>query len=260
MKMQQLFLAVMLGVGSISMVNAMQDGGNDTVLQKKTFAAICDAARREDYEELRRLLKNNASLNARDKSLDEAVCDAAQRGDCEELCRLLKDNADLLNARNEFGKTVLMLSAMDGDLKIVKVLLSNAAQRFDESGYAAFVNARDGFGWTALMFASTNGHDEVVKVLLSAARQKLDQTSYAACVNARDTFLKRTALMFASSNGCAAAAQVLLDAGADADLRDKEGLKAFDLAWKYGHSEVIQAFKEYSSAWSVKAEVLSKLS
>jgi len=62
------------------------------------------------------------------------------------------------NIRNNRGKTPLMVASLNGNLEIVKSLISEGAD----------VNAKDNYGFTALMDAAFVGNLEIVELLVSA--------------------------------------------------------------------------------------------
>ena len=85
--------------------------------------------------------------------------DAAQAGSYGDVSALLRTGTADLNARDERGRTVLMIAAGWNSLEVVRALL--------ESG--ASVHARDRTGGTALMHAATRNEDPaVIQALVEA--------------------------------------------------------------------------------------------
>ena len=64
----------------------------------------------------------------------------------------------MLNAKDKYGKTALMLASEKGHADAVKALLAAGAN----------VNARDKDGRTALSLATENGHTETANILRNA--------------------------------------------------------------------------------------------
>lgn len=73
--------------------------------------------------------------------------------------KLLINNRAYVDAKNNYGKTILHLASVFGDLEMIKQLLS------EKNG--AGLHTQDDFGKTALHRAYENGHLEVVQFLLS---------------------------------------------------------------------------------------------
>lgn len=158
-------------------------------------------------EQVTKLIKNGADVNAKDKNGATHLMFAAHFNENPEVIRvLLKAGADV-NAERQDGLTALMsASVINTNPEVFKMLL----------GAGADVNAKigkDRNGSTALMSASaTNINPDVIKVLLNAG----------ADVNAKDKN-GLTALMFAViHNKNPEIIKVLLDAGADVNAKDED--------------------------------------
>lgn len=70
------------------------------------------------------------------------------------------------------------------------------------------------------MYAAINGHPDMIRLLIS----------HGADVNAKDYENGWTALMQATYYGKLEAAKCLLECNADANMRTKNGITAFDMA------------------------------
>ncbi len=178
---------------------------------------------------------------------------AARQGDELGLRELLEAGAEL-GARDEKGRTPLMLAALSGCTACVKSLLVARAD----------VRAGDNEGHTPLMGAAMNGNDGCLPMLLSAgalleARTQNDNTplllaagaGHAACVKsllqagaAVDARNKNgcTPLLWAARGGCCAVVEQLLESGADKDARDLEGKSALELAREREHRDTVALF------------------
>ncbi|MES2976378.1 MAG: ankyrin repeat domain-containing protein [Pseudomonadota bacterium] len=119
-----------------------------------------------------------------------------------------------VETRNQADESPLMMAALRGHIEIARKLIARDAD----------VNKT---GWTPLHYASTNGHLEVMQLLL-------DNHAYIDAESPNKT----TPLMMAASYGTPAAVKLLLEAGADASLRNMQGLSAIDFAQRSGRAEV----------------------
>ncbi|HTR37040.1 MAG TPA: ankyrin repeat domain-containing protein [Bryobacteraceae bacterium] len=237
------------------------------------ITALVDAAKNQDQESVRALLKQHVDVNAAEPDGTTALHWAAHWNDLEMVDLLLKNGANV-SALNRYGatplseavrigsgaligklldagadanttvtaqgETVLMRASRFGNLEAVKVLLDHDAD----------VNAKENFrGQTALMWAAAEGHADVVQAL-AAKGADLNVRSFD-----RDTTLPKmeagtplapiargglTALLFAAREGQMDAARALLDAKADVNAVDSDGNNALVLAILNSHYDLAQ--------------------
>lgn len=159
-----------------------------------------------------------------------------------------------VNRRNAWGGTALQWAADEGNLLMVKLLLSSeadsnvgdqqgltpliAAAHYDSAAYLEIVQrlieARaklelsDVAGKTALM-ASTNNYGPAMTTVLIKAGAKVNAVD-------RDGF---SALMFACKSGRAEIAKVLIEAGAEINARSKDGRSTLKIARDAGFKPTI---------------------
>ncbi len=235
--------------------------------------ALVDAAKNQDFDSVRALLKQHVDVNAPEADGTTALHWAAHWGNLEAVDALLHEGANatalnrygatplseavriggapliesLLKAGadpNTFstsqGETVLMKASRDGNVEAVKVLLDHGAE----------VNAKENFrGQTALMWAAAEGHADIVS-MLAAHGAELNIRSYD-----RDTTLPKmaagtpaapiargglTALLFAARQGEIESVKALLDAKADINAVDSDGNNALTLAILNTHYDLTQ--------------------
>jgi uncharacterized protein len=225
--------------------------------------ALVDAAKSQDSESVRALLKQHVDVNAPEPDGTTALHWAAHWGDVETVDLLLREGANV-TALNRYGatplseavhigsgalvekllkagadantfttaqaETVLMKASREGNVEAVKVLLEHGAE----------VNAKENFrGQTALMWAAAEGHADIVSMLATHGAE-LNVRSYD-----RDTNLPKmaagtpaapiargglTALLFAARQGQMDAVKALLDAKADINAVDSDENNALTLA------------------------------
>lgn len=151
----------------------------------------------------------------------------AQRGDTglilslrEDAMRvfsvLLKAPGIGLDAQTMHGETALMIAAYRANGPAVAALL----------GKGATVNKE---GWTALHYAAAAGDNNIVQMLLDK-KAKLDALSPNGT----------TPIMMAARNGYILTVKLLLDAGADATLKNQQGMTAIDFARQGGNSDIVE--------------------
>ncbi len=100
-------------------------------------------------------------VNARDEYGDTALIVAARNGRTGIVKELLQVKGIEVNARREHGKTALMHAAKNGKIEMVKNLLN--AQGID-------LDVVDKYGKSALMYAEEESHTEIALMIRNAMR------------------------------------------------------------------------------------------
>ena len=131
-----------------------------------------------------------------------------------------------VNAKDEYGRTVLMHAATHNNPTIIRMLI--------EHGIG--VNTKDKDGWTALMHATMWNGSELIQALIECG----------ADVNAKDKD-GWTALMRAVTRNNSKTIQTLIKCGADVNAKDKDGWTALMHAASRNNSELVQALIEYGA-------------
>ena len=108
-----------------------------------------------DIDDLSRLLKLGANVNAKGNAGWTALHIASLHGNKKMVQLLLDNNADV-NARDEKLQTPLHLASYEGYTEVVQLLIDNKAD----------INAKDEDGWTALHWASYEDDTEMVYLLI----------------------------------------------------------------------------------------------
>ncbi|HEX5418822.1 MAG TPA: ankyrin repeat domain-containing protein [Gammaproteobacteria bacterium] len=156
-------------------------------------APVADAAMRRDTEEVRRLLRGGADVNAAQADGATALHWAAYHGDAALAKLLLKAGANA-SAANREGSTPLWLAARVGDATMIETLLEGGAD----------ANEKLPLGRRPLMLAARSGSVDAVRVLLD----------HGANPNAKEDARGTTALMQAADQGHADVIDVLIQHGA----------------------------------------------
>ena len=92
---------------------------------------LVDAARRQDQEAVRALLKQQVDVNSTQADGASALAWAAHWDDLETAELLMRAGAKV-NVSNELGVTPLMLSSVNGSAALVAALLRAGADRSEE--------------------------------------------------------------------------------------------------------------------------------
>jgi len=115
------------------------------------------AARDQEVEVVKELLRGNPSLAASDQEGWTALTYAALNQDTAIIEALIAEGADL-NARDKLGMTPLMHTASSGRNSVAQLLINAGAD----------VNAQDNLGQTALTFAEHRNSYDLIKILRAA--------------------------------------------------------------------------------------------
>lgn len=162
---------------------------------------------------LRRGLDPNTIEGARG---DTGLILALREGSMK-VFEVLLNAADInIEAQARNGDTALMIAAYKRNKPAVEALLAKDAE----------VNKP---GWTALHYAAAIGDNEIVQLLL-------DKSAYIDA----DSPNKTTPIMMAARGGHILTVKLLLDEGADATLKNDQGLTAIDFARKYEFQDIVE--------------------
>uniref|UniRef100_A0A3Q2LE89 Fibronectin type III and ankyrin repeat domains 1 n=1 Tax=Equus caballus TaxID=9796 RepID=A0A3Q2LE89_HORSE len=176
----------------------------------------------------------NVKVDVPNKFGFTALMVAAQKG-FTRLVKILVSNGTDVNLKNGSGKDSLMLACYAGHLEVVKYLRRHGASW----------ETRDLGGCTALHWAADGGHCNVIEWMLKDGCE----------VDAVDTGSGWTPLMRVSAvSGNQGVASLLIDAGADVNVRDKDGKTPLMVAVLNNHEELVQLLLDKGADASVKNE------
>ena len=158
-------------------------------------ASVADAVQHGNIETLRRLLGQQADVNAPQNDGMTALHWAAYTENVEAAKLLLEAGPDVTATTRNGGITPLMMAGATGNASIIEALIEAGANP----------NATGGDGSTPLMRAAVAGKSDAISVLLG----------YGADPNARTATNGQTALMMASAENRAEAVAMLAAHGAN---------------------------------------------
>ncbi|MCR3759765.1 ankyrin repeat domain-containing protein [Clostridium felsineum] len=199
---------------------------------------ITEACRVGNINIIKMLLEHGASVKVKNPKLSwnplPIACTVYNPNTVEIIDLLIKYGADV-NERDSENNTPLLMS-VDGGYKDEN---GKKDIKQEEVMYKAFIDlvekgadiyAEDFQKRNSLLIASSSDNTLVVKYLIN--ERKFD-------MNKRDDYGK-TALMLAIEGGSSETAEFLINAGANKDIKDKEGKTAYDYAKKYKNQVVMK--------------------
>jgi len=170
-----------------------------------------------DIEEFSRLVDAGVSVSAKNSLGETPLYFAAEKGEIEMARRLIAKGADA-KVLTPTGETVLHAAAMIESTTLMRELIDAGAD----------VAAVNGDGETALYWAALTGTFLAVKALADAG----------ADLNVQEARLGNTALHAAVSHDDIVLIHYLLSRKVKTDIRNNQGLTAFELAQSRGRGSV----------------------
>jgi len=206
--------------------------------------ALWLAASQGEVDCMKFLIKKGADVNVARNDGISAVMTASLNGYADAVKVLIDAGAKILG-RDADGVTPLMNAAESGELEVVKVLVEKLKSM---EGGTANLDAVSTTGYTALIIAAAQGRTSVVEYLLQSGADpnlasgdsKVSALMYAASSNHVDAMKAimasdkvdiearhsnmGTALLEAATSGAGEAVRALVDAGAEVDVKDRDGV------------------------------------
>jgi len=178
------------------------------------------AARSQDAQQVRALLKQRVNANARADDGSTALLWAAHWNDRAVAELLIRAGADA-NAANDFRATPLSEACTNGSADLVRLLLDAGANP----------NTPIATGETPIMTCAASGSASAIRMLVKGG----------ADVNAKEPSQNQTALMWAAGEHHADVVLTLVESGADLQAHTRKGFTALHFAAREGDLESTRA-------------------
>src|SRR5262245_57717915 len=188
------------------------------------YAGLHAAAANGDAAEIERLIREGERPNIQDANSRTPLLVAAFRKHYDAVRTLLKLGANP-NARDMQGFDILTLAAVNNDLELLKIALASGADARRVTG------PLDG---TALISAAHLGHAEIVRELIEA-KAPLDNVNRMGW-----TALIVAVYLGNNSKAHIEVVDLLVKAGADTEIKDRQGTNALGHARARGYSEMVK--------------------
>lgn len=244
--------------------------GNNTKLLKKLLDSGFDRSKRStsdktamDYAIDARATDSFRILSRLD-TMPLDFIDAVQKGDENLVRKLLKEGASP-EIKDKNGKAAIVFAIELGYENIVKILLENGADpngvHFKKKEQTLFVFAMHNgkYGCAALLLKKGGTADYNYRysgrrtaLMLSIIEKQSALTALLVekkfSVDIDDDF-GNTALIYATENNLFSVVLQLLEKGADPTIRQVDGKTASDIAREKGHSQIFKLLSEAEKKW-----------
>src|SRR5438105_3424135 len=194
------------------------------------YAGLHAAAANGDIAEIERLIAEGEKPDIQDSRSRTPLIVAAYRRHHKAAEALIRLGANP-NARDADGFDMLTITVVQNDLEMFKIALAGGASP------RAVTGPYDG---TALISAAHLGHAEMVKLLIEA-KAPLDH------INALGWTALVTAVVLGNGGkDHLSTVEALVDAGADTDIKDRQGMTALGHARARGYTEMVKILEAAS--------------
>ena len=180
------------------------------------------AAEKGDLKEVERLIAAKADIHARDGRGRTALL-AATHGNHVEVARALIAAGADVNAKDDIQDSSYLYAGASGHLEILKLTLANGAD----------LKSTNRYGGTALIPACERGHVETVRLLTTKSGIDVNHVN-----NLGWTCLLEIVILGDGGARHQEATKLVLAAGANPNIRDKDGVSPLAHARKRGQGEV----------------------
>ena len=215
---------MLLGLSAVA-CGGTRERNADSVSSSAEEARLISAAQRGDLRSVEGLLKEGASVDARDGSGRTALVAAAYENRVG-VAKVLVEAGAGVNVKDETEQSAYLISTSEvgDDPRLLKLTLRNGAN----------VKSLDSYHGTGLIRAAERGHVRIVSELLETEIEvdhvnELGWTALLEAIILGDGGPRHTRVV-----------RLLVDAGAEVNLADGEGVTPLEHARRRGHTEIVE--------------------
>jgi uncharacterized protein len=184
--------------------------------------ALITAAGKGDLPAVERLIRDGASVAARDARGRTALLAATHGNYVQVARRLIAARADV-NAKDDIQDSPFLYAGAEGRVEILKMTLPTAD-----------LKSTNRYGGTALIPAAHHGHPEAVRILLATQIDK-DHVN-----NLGWTALLEAVILGNGGPVHTEIVRLLVEAGANPNIADREGVTPLTHAKRHGYAAMVR--------------------
>lgn len=221
-------------------INYKFNGANLDALNARFLECVA----KHDVDRALHFLESGANINVRDANDDTALLHAVRSDDTRMALMLIAQKASL-DAQDRDGATALIIASKKGDIQLVQALVDANAD----------INLDDSIGKKALDYAMRSANPQLVELFEKPLKQILNRipsSDFAQALRASqhnlddiDPATGNTILTWAASQrGQESVAQAFIEAGANLQLKNRDGKTAMDIARENNNTPMLRLLEE----------------
>ncbi len=199
--------------------------------QKNMDMVLLDAVKKNDVITVKKLLKGNINVEARDEN-NRTLLLIATYNDNLEIAQLLLNAGANVNSQDNIKDSPFLYAGAQGKLELVRLFLN----------YNPNFNLYNRFGGTALIPAAEKGHPEVVKLLANIPDYPINHVN-----NLGWTALMEAIVLGSGGSVHTSIVQELVDAGVDINITDSDGVSALTHAKNRGFTDIVKILESVNN-------------
>jgi ankyrin repeat protein len=227
MTRRSLAMLAMLTIATVLAALPVQAQTPPSARELRIYAGLHAAAANGDVAEIERLIGAGERPNIQDSKSRTPLHVAAYRKHHAAAHALIRLGANP-NALDAERYDILTIAAVENDIEMLNIALQ---------GGASTGNITSPYDGTALIAAAHRGHVDVVRILI-AHRAPLDHVNRLGW-----TALLEAVVLGNGSPAHVAVVEALVTAGADVDIKDRNGATALTYARQRGYSDMVKILR-----------------